>query len=160
MATVAEGEAQAGGSKKLLIIILAVVVLGGGGAAAFFMLKPQAPAGQAAQEETKKSDELPVYEKLDSFVVNLTGQAGTVLQTDLQVQLAKEADREVIKAYMPQIRSNLILLLSSKTPPEMETPEGKEKLKKQIKQVINDSIESEHKPVKAVLFTSFIIQTQ
>ena len=161
--TAAETEGQGGsGKKKLLIIIIAVVVLlGGGGGAAFFLMKPHdAEAGAEPEKETKKVEALPIYEKVDTFVVNLSGAEGTVLQTDLQVQLNDEKDREVLKAYMPKVRSNLILLLSSKTPAEIATAEGKELLKKQIRQVVNDSVDADHKMVKSVLFTSFIIQAQ
>jgi flagellar FliL protein len=62
---------------------------------------------------------------------------------------------------MPKIRSALILLLSSKSAAELSTPDGKVKLKAQVKQIINESMDSgEEELVQSVLFTSFIIQKQ
>ena len=55
----------------------------------------------------------------------------------------------------------LILLLSSKSAAELATPDGKVKLKAQVKQIINESMDSgEEELVQSVLFTSFIIQKQ
>jgi len=168
-------------SKKLLIIILAVVllvVLGGG--AAFMLLKKgdHAEDDEETAEETtkpaKKKDKKkdkeahPVFINLDAFTVNLVPETGDqYLQVVLSLEVEDAAAEPEIKTKMPKIRNNLTLLLSSKKASELLPKEGKEKLAEALKDEINSVIEPPAKstkgeaaegPVKAVLFTSFIIQ--
>lgn len=195
-ATAAEPAAAAptGGGKKKLIIILAAVlllVLVGGGAA--FMLLKKKPAaedgedGEAVEAPAKpkahaKSDHPPTFVPLDPFTVNLAdkdvdrfAQVGVTLQ----VEDPKFADQ--IKAYMPAIRSNVLMVLSHKTAAELLSREGKEKLAKEIMRESvrpmgievededEDSGDSPKKkkkkkktavenPVTQVLFSNFIVQ--
>ena len=103
----------------------------------------------------------PIFEKLDTFVVNLAGNDGSLLQVDMQAELADEEAKKKFTDYAPKIRSALILLLSSKSAVELATPDGKVRLKAQVKQIINESMDAgEEQPVESVLFTSFIIQKQ
>ena len=168
-------------SKKLLIIILAVVllvVLGGG--AAFMLLKKgdHAEDDEETAEETakpakkkdKKKEAHPVFISLDAFTVNLVPETGDqYLQVALSLEVEDVAAEPEIKAKMPKIRNNLTLLLSSKKASELLPKEGKEQLAEALKDEINSVIEPPVKnkkggtvapdgPVKAVLFTSFIIQ--
>ncbi|RTL43979.1 MAG: flagellar basal body rod protein [Burkholderiales bacterium] len=186
--------APTGGGKKKLIIILAAVlllVLVGGGAA--FMLLKKKPAaedgedGEAVEAPAKpkahaKSDHPPTFVPLDPFTVNLAdkdvdrfAQVGVTLQ----VEDPKFADQ--IKAYMPAIRSNVLMVLSHKTAAELLSREGKEKLAKEIMRESvrpmgievededEDSGDSPKKkkkkkktavenPVTQVLFSNFIVQ--
>jgi flagellar FliL protein len=169
-------------SKKLLIIILAVVllvVLGGG--AAFMLLKKgdhaedeesaEETAKPAKKKDKKKEKEAhPVFVNLDAFTVNLVPETGDqYLQVVLSLEIEDPTAEPDVKAKMPKIRNNLTLLLSSKKASELLPKEGKEKLAEALKDEINSVIEPPVKnkkgqveipdgPVKAVLFTSFIIQ--
>ncbi|NTV69438.1 MAG: flagellar basal body protein FliL [Azonexaceae bacterium] len=170
-------------SKKLLIIILAVVlllVLGGG--AAFMLLKKgdhaeddeetaEETAKPAKKKDKKKDKEAhPVFINLDAFTVNLVPETGDqYLQVALSLEVEDVTAEADIKTKMPKIRNNLTLLLSSKKASELLPKEGKEKLAEALKEEINSVIEPPVKskkgaaqvpdgPVKAVLFTSFIIQ--
>lgn len=171
-------------SKKMLIIILAavlVVVLAGGGAAFMLMKKgDNAEGDEEATEETttktKKKDKkkdahaAPVFINLDAFTVNLVPETGDqYLQVVLSLELEDAAADPALKAVMPKIRNNITLLLSSKKASELQPKEGKERLAEALREEINDIIEPPTKnkkgevthaetPVKAVLFTSFIIQ--
>lgn len=165
----AEKKSSGGGGNKLLIIviILLVVILAavGGLAAYVFTSSSKGPMAQgeksAEAKPKKKHDGPPIFEKLDPFVVNLAGNANSMLQIEMQAELDDEAARQKFKDYTPKVRSAVILLLSSKTANELSTPEGKVKLKAQIKKIINESMDSgEDSPVDSVLFTSFIIQQQ
>lgn len=170
-------------SKKLLIIILAVVlvvVLAGGGAA-FMLLKKGDPeeGDEEIAEETAKSKKkdkakeahaAPVFINLDPFTVNLVPETGDqYLQVILSLELDNPTADVQVKALTPKIRNNITLLLSSKKASELLPKEGKEKLAEALKVEINSVIEPPKKskkgeaissegPVKAVLFTSFIIQ--
>ncbi len=170
-------------SKKLLIIILAVVlvvVLAGGGAAFMLLKKGDHEEGdEEVAEETakpKKKDKkkdahaAPVFINLDPFTVNLVPESGDqYLQVILSLELEDATADPQLKALTPKIRNNITLLLSSKKASELLPKEGKEKLAEALKDEINSVIEPPKKnkkgeitasegPVKAVLFTSFIIQ--
>lgn len=134
---------KGGGSKKLIIILAAVLVLVlvGGGAA--FMLLKKKPAeegedGEAVEAPVKakahaKPEHPPTFVPLDPFTVNLADKdvdRFAQIGVTLQVEDPKFADQ--IKAYMPAIRSNVLMVLSHKTAGELLTREGKEKLAKEI----------------------------
>ncbi|WP_024301858.1 flagellar basal body-associated FliL family protein [Pseudogulbenkiania sp. MAI-1] len=169
MAEEKKAEKKAGGSgNKLMIVVIALLLLvlvAVGGLAAYMFTSLHASAGDAhaeqAAEKPKKKEGPPIFEKLDTFVVNLAGNGGNMLQVDMQAELADEETKKKFTEYMPKIRSALILLLSSKSPDELATPEGKVKLKAQVKKIINESMDAgEEEPVENILFTAFIIQTQ
>lgn len=168
-------------SKKLLIIIVAavlVLVLAGGGA--FMLLKKgdHPEDGDDATEETakpKKKDKKsetapPVFINLETFTVNLIPETGDqYLQVVLALELEDATADAALKAQMPKVRNNIMLLLSSKKASELLPKEGKENLAEALKDEINGIIEPPKKnkkgekisadgPVKSVLFTSFIIQ--
>ncbi|HEY8877863.1 MAG TPA: flagellar basal body-associated FliL family protein [Roseateles sp.] len=197
MATAPAAEAAApkgGGSKKLIIILAAVLVLvlvGGGAAVMLLKKKPAAEEGEDGAEAVEapkakahaKSDHPPTFVPLDPFTVNLAdkdvdrfAQVGVTLQVDDP----KFADQ--IKAYMPAIRSNVLMVLAHKTAAELLTREGKEKLAKDIMResvrpmgIELDDDEDEHaaadapkkkkkkkahveSPISQVLFSNFIVQ--
>ena len=192
-APAAEPVAPKGGGRKKLIIILAavlVLVLVGGGAA--FMLLKKKPAaedgedGEAVEAPVKakahaKPDHPPTFVPLDPFTVNLADKdvdRFAQIGVTLQVEDPKFADQ--IKAYMPAIRSNVLMVLSHKTAGELLTREGKDMLAKEIMReavrpmgIEVDEEEDETKgapkkkkkkktsvenPVTQVLFSNFIVQ--
>ena len=160
---VKEEKPHGGGNKLLMIVIILLVVLVGGvGAVGYLVMTGHNPIGASPQADahaSKKADLPPVYSKLDTFVVNLSGPGGTLLQVDMQAELTDADAQKKLTDYMPKVRSAVILLLSAKTPEELSTSEGKLRLKSQVKQVINGSMDtSGDEPVKSVVFTSFIIQ--
>lgn len=159
--------------KKLLIIIAAVVVvlaLAAGGAF-LLMSKPtaekKAKAGHGDEEAAADAEEdgghedehARVYEKLETFTVNLADQE-SYLQTEVQLVLADAKVQEKVKARMPEVRDALIRLLSSKTAEELSQPEGKDKLAQEVEKAVNEvlGVKKKSKGVKKVLFAAFIIQ--
>ncbi|KQY86493.1 MULTISPECIES: flagellar basal body-associated FliL family protein [Roseateles] len=188
--------APSGGSKKKLIIILAavlVLVLVGGGAA--FMLLKKKPAEDAEDGEDAevsevakpkakaKSDHPPTFVPLDPFTVNLADKdVDRFAQIGITLEVHDPKFAEQIKAYMPAIRSNVLMVLSHKTAAELLTREGKEKLAKDIMResvrpmgielddedeapATGDAPKKKKKkkahvesPVTQVLFSNFIVQ--
>lgn len=119
-------------SKKMLIIIAAAVLLIGG-VAAFFLLKPHPPKSEAAAEEVH-SEVPPKYVELGTFTANLIHEeADRYLQIAISLKLSKPELEEKIKASNPEILHRVNMLLQSKTPSELATIEGKEKLASDIK---------------------------
>lgn len=154
-------EQPKGGKKKLIVIIvlvlLLVVVLGGGAVAYLVMSKP---AEEGEHVEEKHEDEHPpIYEKLDTFTVNLADQE-TYLQVEIHLLVAEPPVQEKIKQRMPEVRDGMIRLLSSKLPDELATQPGKDALAEEVKKNINGilAIKEPDMGVKKVLFNSFIIQ--
>lgn len=193
------------GKKKLIIIVAAVVALlgiAGGGAAIF--LKQKAAAAEAAADEdeeggdahaapakaakAKKDDKHapPVFVPLDPFVVNLADrEADRFAQVGITLEVEDAKVGDEIKAYMPAIRNNILLLLAHKTSQELMEAEGKELLAKEVKrealrpmgyeyEVPDPDAEEDETPkkkkkkkkaapeedfpIKSVQFSSFIIQ--
>lgn len=130
-------------SKKMLIIIIGVVlllVLGGGGAF-LYISKKNAAAAAAAEEEggepaaahapaaTGAAKTPPVYLPMDNMVVNLADPGGErVAQVGITLEVLDAKASDSVKAYMPTIRSGVLMLLSQRTSVELLSPEGKQKL--------------------------------
>ena len=132
-------------SKKMLIIIIAavlVLVLGGGGAFFFISKKNAAAAAAAAEEEGGApaaaahatvdhgaANTPPVYLPMDNMVVNLADPGGErVAQVGITLEVRDAKASESVKAYMPTIRSGVLMLLSMRTSESLLSPEGKQKL--------------------------------
>ncbi|MFG6465563.1 flagellar basal body-associated FliL family protein [Roseateles sp. BYS87W] len=185
---------KAGGSKKLIIILAAVLVLVlvGGGAAFMLLKKKPAEEGEEGAEVHEpapkpkahaKNDHPPTFVPLDPFTVNLADKdvdRFAQIGVTLQVEDPKFADQ--IKAYMPAIRSNILMVLSHKTASELLTREGKEKLSREVMREsvrpmgieLDDEDEEDadaakkkkkkkkkaqvESPVTQVLFSNFIVQ--
>jgi flagellar FliL protein len=181
-----DAAAAAPKSKKLLIIILAaVLVLVLGGAGAFFFISKQhaaaedgeeAPAPKAVSHDPKLP---PAYLPLDAMVVNLADPGGErVAQIGVTLEVLDAKSSETVKAYLPTIRSGILMLISQRTAEELLKPEGKEKLAKDILREAavpfgggdeeeEETASSKKKkrraapvqyPVVGVLFSSFIVQ--
>lgn len=167
--------------KKLLFVIIGVVVLAlaGAGGALFLLKKNAAEDAELEEEEAvvKPVDPktAPTFLPLDNMVVNLADPGGNrYIQVGLTLQLQDSATGDAVKAFMPSIRSQVLLLLSRSTSEEVLSAEGKEKLGKDIIAAVSevmgypmpkDAGEGEGKkkrgpdsPVQAVLFSSFIVQ--
>jgi flagellar FliL protein len=134
------------GKKKLIIIVAAallVAMLGGG--AAVYMKKKSAAAAAAAEEGDEESSaapaekahndhrSAPTFVPLEPFVVNLAdketdrfAQVGVTLEVD-DAKFAEE-----MKAYMPAIRSGILMVLAHKTSAQLLSPEGKVALAREI----------------------------
>ena len=154
--------APAGKSKKKLIIIIvaAIVVLGlVGGGAAFFLSKKGAPSKE--KEHKSEPAKAAVFLPLDPFTVNLQSDGNDkYLQITMTLAVESEEQVSLIKANMPQVRSRLLLLLSSKEAADIISNEGKEKLVEEILDRINQPFVAKGEPqkVNGVYFTSFVVQ--
>ncbi|MGD9869624.1 MAG: flagellar basal body-associated protein FliL [Thauera sp.] len=168
----------------IVIVLLVVLILVAAGVGALLLLKggkdkhEEAPAAHAtapapAQLQTPGTVDLtkpPTFVPLEAFTVNLRRDEGDhYLQVVAQLRITDPAMDATLKAFMPEIRHRINLLLSSKLPSEIATIEGREDLALNITQQINEALGFQpvrdalgkpvpNGPVQAVLFTSFIIQ--
>jgi flagellar FliL protein len=151
--------------KKIIIIVVVLVLLGGGGAA-FFLLNGSDPAPAAGTESEQVEVQVeevsdPIYLPLDpAFVVNFEHNGGIrYLQLSLQVMSFDQAVVEKVEANMPAVRNNLILLFSGQDYDSLTTVEGKEKLREDVRESINQLVHlTGSSKVNDVFFTGFVMQ--
>lgn len=166
-----EEAAGGGGGKKkspllIIIVVLVALLLAGGGAAVYFIVikKPEQTAEHGAAGEGGKSEgkggksatTLGETVELPPFIVNLAGEGGRYIKIVLVLQVSSGAAKEELTNRSPQIKDSVIGVLSSKTPDEVLTPEGKLELKLEIIKRINQSITSG--VVTEMFFTEFVVQ--
>jgi flagellar protein FliL len=194
--------ATAGRKKKLIAIgaVLALLLAGGGGGALFFINKRAAAAAAAAAagegEDGATAEEVvaaksvkvdakhaPTFVPLDPFTVNLADhEAERYAQVGITLELTDAKAAELLKAYMPAIRNNILLALGSKTAAQLIERDGKLRLAAEIrrealrplgyevnlpaigapgaaaKKLPAAADDDESTPIHAVHFSNFIIQ--
>ena len=171
-----EGEEAPKSSKKLIIIIAAVVVLLiGAGAGMYFMgffddEPQQTEAGQSAEDgDTKAAEEEeaePVAERSywplePPFVLNFEGRSkARYMQIGLEVVTTNDKAFAAVKKHLPVIRNEIVLLLSGQKYEEMVTPEGKEQLRAELIETVNNVLKQHKvkKGIENIYFTSFVMQ--
>ncbi len=177
--------------KKLIIVVLALLLLVGGGASAWLLLKKRAASidednadvSQVEARDTKPGTthdvkHPPSFVALDPFTVNLADHdAERYAQIGITLEIRDAKVGEELKAYMPIIRGNILMVLAHKTAAELLTREGKEKLASAILiasvQPLGHGVRDEAQrasapgkkkaapaelPVTAVHFSNFIVQ--
>lgn len=126
--------------KKLLVVLLACLSL----------------YTASAQAVSEKGGTL--YVKLGTFTVNLQN-IDEYLQAEITVKLAAPEVLDAVKIYLPRIKHEIILLLSTQDSQQLATLAGKQKLIEQTKTMVNKALKLEPKDgVTDVLFESFVIQ--
>ncbi len=191
----AESAKKSPGKKKLLIILVAVLLLlaFAGGGLVWYLKRKAAAAEEAEGEAATQVDEhskhdpkyVPTFVPLDPFTVNLADHdAERYAQIGVTLELEDPHVADQIKAYMPAIRNNILMVLAHKTSAELLSREGKERLAFEVKREASRALgieidepvkaaargasgaasapkkkkPSEPSPIKAVQFSNFIIQ--
>ncbi|KAI5916121.1 flagellar basal body-associated protein FliL [Thauera sp. 2A1] len=167
--------------KLLLIVVIALLVLliAAAGVVVLLLLKKDkggddhagpAAAAEAAPHSTIDLSKPPTFVPLDPFTVNLRRDEGDhYLQAVVVLRVGDPKLAESLKAFMPEVRHRINLLLSSKLPSELADTVGREKLAEDIASQVNEALgfpastdtrgrTRSNGPVQAVLFNSFIIQ--
>ena len=184
-------------SKKMIVIIAVLaLLLAAGGGAAFWIMKKRAAAAAAAaaaaeggevaeavEVKQAKPDlkSAPTFVPLDPFTVNLADrEAERYAQVGITFELADAKAGELLKAYMPAIRNNILLALGSKTAAQLNERDGKLRLAAEIRREalrplgydiklpamnatgteprVAKQDDEEETPIRAVHFSNFIIQ--
>jgi flagellar FliL protein len=163
---------------KLPLILSAVVLLAGAGAGAWYLgvfrgdaEELHGEAGAAVEEEHgdahAKTDDGhggaggakapgPI-KPFEPFIANLADDGGKrYLKATFQVEFLGDHVPAELDARLPQVRDLLLTLLTSKTFEEVRTPDGKQQLREEIINRVNQVLERD--AVKAVYFTEFIVQ--
>ncbi len=183
-----EAQPQAKSNSKMIIIIGAVLILVLVlGVVTFLLINKQhaasteaegaEPTAHAAPAAHVASKVPPVYLSLDNMVVNLADPGGEkVAQIGITFEVIDAKASDSVKAFLPTIRSGVLMLLSQRTSEELLSSDGKQKLIQDILREASvpfgggdddsDAPASKKKkkkvfvqyPVINVLFSSLIIQ--
>ncbi len=188
-ATVTDATPPARGKKKLIIIIgVVVLVLAVAAVAALLLLKKkpldaegdlEAPAHATVKHDPKHT---PVFVPLDPFTVNLADrEAERYAQVGITLEIEDNQVGDQIKAFMPAIRNNILMLIADRTAADLQGREGKlelaDKIRREASRALGYASAEEGEvaadagtaarrkkkaapdlPVKAVHFSNFIIQ--
>ncbi len=170
-------EKSSGGGKGLMIVLIALVVVlilavvGGG----FFLYSQGALGGnnsQSAQSEVKKEES---SDKADSFkadindlVLNLTDSRGKekLMKLSFSIKSNEPTIAALVEEYKAEIIDVVISQISSRSSEELLTVGGKNLLKDELLQDINNVVNevTKTKPevaknnIKQILFTTFVIK--
>ena len=143
------------GKKKLIILIAAaVLLLGGGGGAAFMMLKKKPvdddgeDSAQVEKAESKakaapKHDAKhpPAFAPLEPFTVNLADrEVERYAQVAVTLELDDAKTGDDVKAFMPAIRNNILMVLAHKTSAQLLSAEGKTRLAGEIQRATSRAL--------------------
>jgi flagellar protein FliL len=138
------------GKKKFLVIVLAaVLVLGGAGGGLLWWMKAKAAAAAAAEEAEAEGNDseggkakasakakakkdpkaVPTFVPLEPFTVNLADRnADRYAQVGVSLEVDDPKVADQVKAFMPAIRNNVLMVLAHKTADQLLAREGKEML--------------------------------
>jgi flagellar FliL protein len=180
--------------KKLILMgVIAALVLGSLGLGVALYVKKSRADAEAADDEspavTAKAEHKrdrhapPVFVPMDNFVVNLADHdVDRYAQIGLTLEVQDEGHVDEVKAYMPAIRNNVLMLLAHKASSDLATAEGKELLAREIRREalramgedVDDeedaaasaprarkkkhAVDTANLPIRSVQFSSFIIQ--
>lgn len=166
----------------LIIVLLAVGVAGAGGFFGWkhFKAKADTTAHAASGHEEEESDDEEKPRKgskknrknkedhggdgatvnFEPFLVNLADKDGSrYVKTSIRLLVTSKESAETItkgETLMPRMRDTILTLLSTRTAEEMTSNEGKEKLKKEILEKVNEYLPEEG--AQEVFFTDFVVQ--
>lgn len=164
-------------SLKFIFIVLILFILAGTAVAGYFVIfmpksienadeitarKSLAPKQAQAKVSSKSmggqfSDPMGPTMQLDSFIVNLTDDKGArYLKVVMQLEMSKDSLVAEIDEKMPQIRDEIILMLSSKSFDDVATIDGKRTLKHSVVSGINRYLSTGQ--INRVYFTEFVVQ--
>lgn len=157
------------GQKPVLFIALAVINMIVVASVGYMLYKgrqkeaekptlEQVVAGEHATKEHEDATEKAFVGKvvpLETFIANLAQSKGRkIVKVNMELELDGDKVAEEIEKRKPQIRDIIIITLSSKTFEELSTREGKENLRLEIKDTINNFLTKGK--IKNVFFTEFL----
>ena len=165
--------APAGRKKVIVIAAVAALVVGIGAPVGYFLLSSdpepeveEVAIGSVEQPEAsavENDDSIELEEgeealgailPFETFLVNLAG--GKYIRLQMQVEFESPDVPKKIYSRMVPIRDSIITLLTQQEASDIEDVKGKEKLKKAIRDLINERLHRED--VRRIYFTQFVLQ--
>ena len=147
---------------NILNLILILITLLALSAAAYLWFQNQ------PKTKTKKQDEItivsPVFLTLKPFTVSLpasedNGDINKILYVGMVLRVADEDQKTALLEYLPEVRSDILFLLSKQYVSKLKQETGKFELQEQIKNTLSRQYDIKHSvKIDEVLFTDFIIR--
>lgn len=151
-----------GGKKKLFIIIGAVVLLVVVGVVVFMIMGSSEPQESEQTQQLLAESNKIFYVSIPSPIVLkvVSKPKGHIMQLRLSLMVRGEENKKLAEHHLPAILSAISSSLYDLDFAEVQTPEGKEKIKETaLKSVQSKLKQLENKPVvEKVLYDGFIIQ--
>ena len=144
----------------LLILLVALVVVAGSSAGTYVYISQNAQAQDAPKPES--TPQAPRLVTIAPMTVNLVNERDepSLLYVGFALEVADDATQTQLQAYMPQVRSQLLTLLSGQNTTQVITPQGKAALAARILQTLKQPLapQQPEPSVLRVLYTDFIVQ--
>ena len=140
-----------GGTVKRIIIGLFVLLIVGAAVAGSVYFFTKAPG------EKKEPPAVSILWTLEPFIVNLADNGGDrYLKVAMQFEVHDPALLHELDMAKPRIRDTVLDLLSSKSQMDLVDSVGKQRLREEIIERVNDAITTGK--ISRVYFTEFVIQ--
>ncbi len=108
-------------------------------------------------KEGKKEEAAPDNFIKENFTVNLADSQGAhFAQVEINIEVDEAFAKEEVNKIRPKIRDFIVVVLSSKTFEQVESNDGKDFLREEIRNKINSFLTRGQ--IKNVYFTQFIVQ--
>lgn len=172
-----EEKKSSGGGKGLLIVLIALVVIlllavVGGGYFLYSQGVLNPAAAQTGQEQVKKEDGSADSESfkadLNDLVLNLTDSKGRekLMKLSFTIKSSEPTIAGIVEEYKAEIVDVVIAQISARSAEELLTVGGKNLLKDELLQDINNVINEvtasnsdiKQNSIQKILFTSFVIK--
>lgn len=146
----------------LLGILVILFSMGSSVGVFYFMDNRTDGSSQAAADSEPQKAPAPVFVEVKPFTVNIPSRQydQRLLYIGVSLKVGNEETRDLLVEHMPQVRSRLLMLLSSQQAEDLATSEGKEALTHQIIALFERPL-TDPQPTLAindVLYTEFIVQ--
>jgi flagellar FliL protein len=123
---------------------------------------PQAtPTTFVAPSATPIAVPAPIFVPIEAFTVTLqNAETERIMHVGLTLRVSDEQTRTRLEKYMPEVRSRILMVLSSQSPTGVQTQQGKNDMVAAIKQAVNRPFSPlpDGQYVTDVLFTAFVVQ--
>jgi flagellar FliL protein len=167
-----EGSTEGAGKKKKLLLIGAIVaiivVLAAGAGVAYYLMMDdsEAPVDGEVAEEAEVLEatplERPIYHELrPEFIITFdANNRQRYMQVQVTVVTRDPATVEGLVKHDPLIRNSLIMVFSAQDYLQLQTSEGKAKLRLEATEKIQELllVETGSEGIETVLFTNLVLQ--
>lgn len=142
----------------LLMLLLALVVVAGSSAGTYFYISHY----RSEPEKVEPKPQAPRLVTIAPMTVNLVNEHDeqSLLYVGFALEVADDATQTLLQQYMPQVRSQLLTLLSGQNTAQVITPQGKAALAVRILETLKQPLapQQPEPSVLRVLYTDFIVQ--
>lgn len=115
-------------------------------------------ADAAASTAALAIPDLGVIVGLDEIIVTLQSDSRLprYLKIDVNLEVADEVTAELAETRRPQLRDIVIMAASARSPADIQTPEGKQRLREEIFDRLREKLPAER--LRNVFFSDLVIQ--